>query len=404
MHDDHQPRVCRSTRSAPILSLILFIVGLVACGQPEQVMHRAPLGSVDRLTRTVTLPSDAALPTFSPENLTAIAEKEADLQAERDYHATAHALPPAPVDELFPTDEPRPTEVIPTGVQPFETCGGIREHPPFWVNNCWYNVTDTLFTNVQAGESLEEPAPGMWGQGGLFVYADTLTFDDPHDSPIYWSPARVGDLTITRVDDDRVTLHAANGTTYIFNLTTRTYEHTIDPPVVTPPPSDPPARLTPTATTAAAGCVLYPIALHESTVTDRAVGDEVKRVELGSGRGHFGWLAWTGDQSIMALTDALTPPGTSALYSNPRDGGDRSLSVDDWVRGRPGVGQSRDVRDAVDALRNETITVPLWDIVTGEGRHLQYHIVGFAQIQLTNDQLAGKNWLSFRYVGDVTCQ
>lgn len=85
---------------------------------------------------------------------------------------------------------------------------------------------------------MDEPEPGTWGQGGLFFYTNTLKFDDPRDSPIYWSPARVGDLTITRVGDDRVTLQASNGTLYIFNLTTRVYQQTIVPPVVTPPPDD----------------------------------------------------------------------------------------------------------------------------------------------------------------------
>ena len=61
------------------------------------------------------------------------------------------------------------------------------------------------------------------------------------------------------------------------------------------------------------------------------------------------------------------------------------------------MANSKGVRDALDALKALTITVPVWDTATGHGSNTQYHVVGFARIQITDYQLPGQNCVSAIY-------
>jgi hypothetical protein len=100
---------------------------------------------------------------------------------------------------------------------------------------------------------------------------------------------------------------------------------------------------------------------------------------------------------------SLTPPGDSGTYINPNDPNDRTLSVTDWVYGRPGVANSSGVRDALDALKPLIITVPVWDTAAGQGGNLKYHVIGFAHIQITDYQLQSQNQISIVYWGTSNC-
>jgi uncharacterized membrane protein len=162
---------------------------------------------------------------------------------------------------------------------------------------------------------------------------------------------------------------------------------------------------TPTATSTAAPCALYPIALHVDSLTNAQVGQALPDVYNGTGLGNFGWLTWTGAQNVPALVNSLTPPGNSYAYINPNDAIDHTISVGDWVRGSAGVSNASSVREALDALKPLVIAVPVWDEATGQGANLMYHIVGYAQIQLTGYRLPGQNRISATFWGyQVSCQ
>ncbi len=150
-------------------------------------------------------------------------------------------------------------------------------------------------------------------------------------------------------------------------------------------------------------CELYPIALHIETLNGVQVGEEMEDIYNGGGPGNFGWLSWTGDPSVPTLVQSLTPPGDSDTYVNPYDPVDHILTTNDWVYGKPGVSNSKNVRDALDTLKAYTITVPVWQEATGEGNHLKYRVVGFAQIRITDYRLSGTDRISAIFLGYTTC-
>jgi hypothetical protein len=114
-------------------------------------------------------------------------------------------------------------------------------------------------------------------------------------------------------------------------------------------------------------CELYPIALHVSSLAGRPPGALIADVYNGNGPGNFGWLSWTGQPGEPRLAGSLTPPGDSQTYVNPADPKDRVVSVGDWVPGKPGVSNSRAVRDALDRLKTIDATLPVWDAAAGTG-------------------------------------
>ncbi|HSD83337.1 MAG TPA: VWA domain-containing protein, partial [Anaerolineae bacterium] len=79
------------------------------------------------------------------------------------------------------------------------------------------------------------------------------------------------------------------------------------------------------------------------------------------------------------------------------------ISLNDWIRGRPGVSNSSQVRAALDALLTLDITVPVWDLTQGNGSNTLYRAVNFARMRLTDYHLPGQNRLSARFLGYVSC-
>jgi len=149
--------------------------------------------------------------------------------------------------------------------------------------------------------------------------------------------------------------------------------------------------------------MLYPIALHRDTVLSAVTGQQLLDILNGTSPGNFGWLNWTGTQGEPALVQSLTPPGDSGTYVNPNDPNDHTLSVNDWVYGRPGATNSNGVRDALDAFKPLIITVPVWDTAAGQGSSVKYHVAGFARVQITDYRLPGQNKLSAIYWGTAGC-
>jgi PKD repeat protein len=151
-------------------------------------------------------------------------------------------------------------------------------------------------------------------------------------------------------------------------------------------------------------CDLYPIGLHVDVLTGAAPGDVLEDILNGPQPGNFGWLSWTGDPSVPVLINSLTPPGDSHTYVNPDDPDDNVVSVGDWVYGRPGVTNARNVRVALDGLKSVDIVVPVWDTAEDHTNIIsRYRVAGFAQVRLISYHLPEENQISVRFLGHVTC-
>jgi hypothetical protein len=152
-----------------------------------------------------------------------------------------------------------------------------------------------------------------------------------------------------------------------------------------------------------AQCTYFPIALSQASLSNAVPGTILSNIWNGAQPGNFGWLSWTGDQGDPALATSLTLPGNSSTYVSPDNASDHELVVGDWVFGRTGVNNSANVRDALDALKNVTIVVPVWDQVHGKGSKATYHIVAFANVQIISYQLPSQNIITARFLGFTDC-
>lgn len=157
------------------------------------------------------------------------------------------------------------------------------------------------------------------------------------------------------------------------------------------------------ANVAAAQCDLYPIALSVQTLANVAPGTDITDILNGTQPGNFGWLTWTGSPSEPTLVTSLSGAGNSDNYINPTTGVNEPIVAGDWVQGKPGVSNSKAVRNALNALESEVINVPVWDISTGKGNNTLYHVVGFAQVQITGYQLPKANRISVLFLGFTSC-
>src|SRR5262245_27315514 len=127
---------------------------------------------------------------------------------------------------------------------------------------------------------------------------------------------------------------------------------------------------------------VYPIAVSAAAVASANSGDVILDIFNGAQNGNFGWLTWNGDNSETALVTSLTGAGNAFAFSNADDSSDHDLSVGDWVRGRPSASNSIGVRDALDALEDTQIMLPVWDQVRGSGSSTAYHISAFVRVQI----------------------
>jgi len=150
-------------------------------------------------------------------------------------------------------------------------------------------------------------------------------------------------------------------------------------------------------------CELMPIAIEESVLSPLSTGDTASQISIKKQHGNFGWLTWAGSPSAPVLANSLTLPGDSDTYVNPNNASDTVLDVGDWAQGSPGVTGAKAVKNALNALLNVPITVPVWDQHQGSGNNLDYHVVSFARIALTEYRLNGNGWLTFTYLGGVNC-
>jgi hypothetical protein len=144
---------------------------------------------------------------------------------------------------------------------------------------------------------------------------------------------------------------------------------------------------------------VYPIAVSTNVLSSANAGDVILDIFNGTGHGNFGWLTWNGDTSETALVTSLTGAGNVSTYINPDVPTDNVLSVGDWVLGRPSASNSIGVRDALDALEDVEIMLPVWDQVRGSGSSAAYHIVGFTRVQIKGYRLPGQNRITVVFLG-----
>lgn len=113
---------------------------------------------------------------------------------------------------------------------------------------------------------------------------------------------------------------------------------------------------------------------------------------LSTAPGNVGWLDWNGGSNgASELADNIANPSNSGVWE-----------VGDWVPSAPGVKNSAQVRRAVDRWIGETVTIVLYDQVSGNGSNTAYRICGFASFELTDYNFQGsQKWVRGRFVRTV---
>lgn len=70
----------------------------------------------------------------------------------------------------------------------------------------------------------------------------------------------------------------------------------------------------------------------------------------------------------------------------------------------PGAPHSRDGRIGLDALKGQTIAVPMWDTAREQGTKTRFHVAGFAQVQISAYRLNGQqSQIAAIYRGTMVC-
>ncbi len=149
-------------------------------------------------------------------------------------------------------------------------------------------------------------------------------------------------------------------------------------------------------------CSLYPIAISAQSLEGKAPGATIE-VWNGVQPGNFGWLAWAGSPSEPTLVRSLSLPGDGPSYINPDDKHDHQLSPGDWVQGKPGVSNSKQIRAALDALKTVDILLPVWSATRGQGNKTDYKVSAFASVRILNYLLPSQNKITATFLGYVTC-
>ena len=144
---------------------------------------------------------------------------------------------------------------------------------------------------------------------------------------------------------------------------------------------------------------VYPIAVSADVVSGLTSGTVIMDIFNGAQHGNFGWLTWTGDNSETALVTSLSGAGNVSTYINPDDPTDHELNTNKWVLARPSASNSIGVRDALDALEDSQIMLPVWDAVRGSGSSVAYHIVGFVKVQIIGYRLPSQNKITVQFLG-----
>jgi hypothetical protein len=136
---------------------------------------------------------------------------------------------------------------------------------------------------------------------------------------------------------------------------------------------------------AAGRCEALPIALHKNVATK--MQDEGGEHDMLQGNyessGGFGWLSWKGAQSNGYLIEELSNPRLSGHdFINAHDTTDTDLSIGDYITSLTGVNNSSGVREQLELLMGQTVLIPVYDNVPGNGANAAYHVHSFARVRI----------------------
>lgn len=160
------------------------------------------------------------------------------------------------------------------------------------------------------------------------------------------------------------------------------------------------------------GCAVYPIALHIETLQSAQGGEAVVDIWNGVQPGNFGWMSWNGHPSEQTLQASMQSPQwfTQDFVQSIKDNPPKNAPQGDdcpWFEGIPGVKNSIGIREIMDGLLGQQITVPVWDLSVKTGNNVSYRVVDFASVIIEDYELPkGKvkgNRIRARILGIASC-
>ncbi len=132
---------------------------------------------------------------------------------------------------------------------------------------------------------------------------------------------------------------------------------------------------------------LFPVAVRQSLFDGNGGKPESGQIYTIWGDqtapGNFGWVSWddspghTSEETLVANLSDLKRSGT--------------WRVGDLLPTGPGVKNSQNVTQALQRWIDKSVTVPIYDQVTGQGANTRYRIVGFARMRLTGFNFEGRD-------------
>jgi hypothetical protein len=108
--------------------------------------------------------------------------------------------------------------------------------------------------------------------------------------------------------------------------------------------------------------------------------------------GSFGWLDWDGGaRSNAELADNIANPANSGVWR-----------IGDLIPPSPGVQGSGPVRTALAQWIGRPVTIPLYDVVVGQGANTRYRVAGFGRFILLAFDFRGRDkYIVGRFIGEV---
>ena len=135
-------------------------------------------------------------------------------------------------------------------------------------------------------------------------------------------------------------------------------------------------------------CELYPIALSAQSLDGVLPGTDIQDIHNGMKPGNFGWLTWdpasSQNNANYAVEEMMNTKLSMKDFTDTTDPNDDVLQIGSHVSSGPGVMNSDDVDDQLEALRGKTIRVPIYNKSTGTGGNVSYTVSHFALITIND--------------------
>jgi len=139
-------------------------------------------------------------------------------------------------------------------------------------------------------------------------------------------------------------------------------------------------------------CSLFPITFPEYTLDDpdNPTSGQIIDAYEGDSAGNFGWMYWNSAPSattgINYIEEALINPYLSMndYVADPSDpqNPDTSISINDHIAGRTGVGNSDTIDDYLEDALGSIVYVPVYEAVQNGGSNTYYEISHFARVRI----------------------